>query len=259
MTQDIESFRADLKEYFNILEERDPDAELSPAGNWRMSCFENGVSLAKLVASDYFPLESKVVYDAAGAWGGHAYAFALNGPTCYISDLIDHRYEDLLKFVRSHKLNVHPFLADCLKIPLPEESCDVVIGLELVEHIPSVEDFAAEVARVLRPGGVCIISTPAKLKSVYEGEPHYGIKGLALLPFKLQGPIARGIFRKSYPYPIERQYLRSAKIIEPFARHGLTGESIVTGRWARIAESKPFLQGLVKQCFWRYIIIRKSA
>jgi len=167
-----------------------------------MSCFENGLSLAEMIESKYFALEGKTVYDTAGAWGGHAYAFALHGPKCYISDLIDHKYASLLPFVRSHDLDVHPFLADCLKIPLPAESCDVVIGLELVEHIPAVEPFAAEIARVLKPGGVCIISTPAKLKSVYEGEPHYGIKGLALLPFRLQGPIARGIFRKEYPYPI---------------------------------------------------------
>ena len=44
--------------------------------------------------------------------------------------------------------------------PLEEESFDVVLSLESVEHFDRPDLFVAELGRVTRPGGVLILSTP---------------------------------------------------------------------------------------------------
>jgi SAM-dependent methyltransferase len=45
-------------------------------------------------------------------------------------------------------------------IPCADESCDVVLSIEGVEHLENPYAFLREIRRVLRPGGLCIITTP---------------------------------------------------------------------------------------------------
>ena len=47
------------------------------------------------------------------------------------------------------------------KIPLDDASMDVVSALAVLEHLRDPVAFLAEVLRVLRPGGHCIVTTPA--------------------------------------------------------------------------------------------------
>lgn len=56
-------------------------------------------------------------------------------------------------------------------IPLPDASVDVVISFETIEHIADHEVMLAEFKRVLRPGGVLMISTPDK--AIYSDRPGY--------------------------------------------------------------------------------------
>lgn len=47
------------------------------------------------------------------------------------------------------------------KIPLDDASMDVVSALAVLEHLRNPFVFLSEVLRVLRPGGYCIMTTPA--------------------------------------------------------------------------------------------------
>jgi ubiquinone/menaquinone biosynthesis C-methylase UbiE len=51
--------------------------------------------------------------------------------------------------------------ADGVALPLSSESVDAVIGLDVFEHIEDDAAALAECARVLRPGGVLVLSVPA--------------------------------------------------------------------------------------------------
>jgi len=50
---------------------------------------------------------------------------------------------------------------DALDLPLRDASVDVVYGFAFVHHLPELEPFLREVARVLRPGGHCVFMDDA--------------------------------------------------------------------------------------------------
>ncbi len=57
------------------------------------------------------------------------------------------------------------------RIPIADASIDVVISFETLEHFTEHEAFATEVRRVLRPGGLLVISSPNR--TVYSEEAGY--------------------------------------------------------------------------------------
>lgn len=48
--------------------------------------------------------------------------------------------------------------ADVTRLPLADGSVDCVVGNSMLHHLPDVPEFLREVARVLRPGGVLLLS-----------------------------------------------------------------------------------------------------
>lgn len=54
--------------------------------------------------------------------------------------------------------------ADATALPLADESLDLVVALDVLEHIPDDDAAAAEIRRALRPGGSVIIAVPADPK-----------------------------------------------------------------------------------------------
>jgi SAM-dependent methyltransferase len=49
---------------------------------------------------------------------------------------------------------------DALRMPFPDAHFDAVIAAEVLEHIPDDEAAMAEIARVVRPGGLVAVSVP---------------------------------------------------------------------------------------------------
>lgn len=64
-------------------------------------------------------------------------------------------------------VNAHPqpnltFQAgDLTALPLPDASVDGAVAGEVLEHIPDHDQAVAELARVLAPGGFCLVTVPA--------------------------------------------------------------------------------------------------
>jgi ubiquinone/menaquinone biosynthesis C-methylase UbiE len=71
--------------------------------------------------------------------------------------------EKLLDMARLHygdRIELRQF--DAQAIPYPDRSFDIVLLLEAVYYIPSVEKFVRECRRLLRPGGKVLIATANK-------------------------------------------------------------------------------------------------
>ena len=60
--------------------------------------------------------------------------------------------------------NVEFLIGRCADIPLAEGAVDLVVSFETIEHHTEHEAMFAEIRRVLRPGGLLIMSSPDKLE-----------------------------------------------------------------------------------------------
>ncbi|MDE0017808.1 MAG: methyltransferase domain-containing protein, partial [Candidatus Poribacteria bacterium] len=54
-------------------------------------------------------------------------------------------------------------VADVRSLPYPDDTFDVVVAVEVLEHIPDPEIGLAEAMRVLKPGGYAITALPVQL------------------------------------------------------------------------------------------------
>jgi SAM-dependent methyltransferase len=76
---------------------------------------------------------------------------------------------------------------DLVQCPLPGDSVDAVVALNVLEHIKDHETAMAQIARILRPGGIAVIEVPAgpHLYDMYDEhlrhERRYTADGLATL------------------------------------------------------------------------------
>jgi SAM-dependent methyltransferase len=53
--------------------------------------------------------------------------------------------------------------ADARDLPMPDESFDLLVAFDVLEHIDEDHQAAAEIRRVLRPGGVALIAVPCDM------------------------------------------------------------------------------------------------
>ena len=66
-----------------------------------------------------------------------------------------------------------PFVrADARHLPLRSESFDMVVSFQVIEHLENPHPYLKAAARLLKPGGVALISTPNLLESDRENPFH---------------------------------------------------------------------------------------
>jgi SAM-dependent methyltransferase len=77
---------------------------------------------------------------------------------------------------------------DGAALPLPAASVDLALCSQVYEHVADADALAAEVYRVLTPGGVCFFSGPNRLDPI---ERHHGLPLLSWLPRPLADAYVR--------------------------------------------------------------------
>jgi SAM-dependent methyltransferase len=87
-------------------------------------------------------------------------------------DAID-LYRPALDYARGHvrdpRARFHEM--DACALTFPPESFDAVVSFEVIEHVEDPAAFLAGIRRVLRPGGVVVLSTPNGDLTMVDGKP----------------------------------------------------------------------------------------
>lgn len=73
---------------------------------------------------------------------------------------------EAIGYANSHyrRANLRYAVGDALRLSLPAASVDAVVSFETIEHLPEPPAFLAAVHRILRPGGLLIVSAPNALQ-----------------------------------------------------------------------------------------------
>lgn len=117
-------------------------------------------------------IKDKIILDAACGAGYGVKMFEIAGVRQATG--IDISAESI-RYASSHYQgpNTRFLIADILSLPFANETFDIVISFETIEHIPNGADWIRESARVLKDGGLLIISTPNRVlhsPGIYFGE-----------------------------------------------------------------------------------------
>jgi ubiquinone/menaquinone biosynthesis C-methylase UbiE len=85
---------------------------------------------------------------------------------------------------RYSKANLQFVKGSITNVPIPEnQSFDVIVCFEAIEHIEDHEALLSEVKRLLKPGGIFIVSTPNKEYEDDEEENPFHVKELTFQEF----------------------------------------------------------------------------
>jgi 2-polyprenyl-3-methyl-5-hydroxy-6-metoxy-1,4-benzoquinol methylase len=117
------------------------------------------------------------------------------GVGLYSKFLLDQGYKNIIgidintkslkfaeKFMKVKKI-------DCEKMDFPEKTFDVIIALNIIEHLHSPDKFLRKIKRILKKDGICVLSTP-------------------------NTTLLRGIFGKNPIHPSHLQYWNYSKFVK---------------------------------------------
>lgn len=69
--------------------------------------------------------------------------------------------EDIREHLQKKRSNVSRVIIDDMtQSQLPSESFDIIVAVEVIEHVPQDEAFVREICRILKPGGYAYLTTP---------------------------------------------------------------------------------------------------
>jgi ubiquinone/menaquinone biosynthesis C-methylase UbiE len=132
---------------------------------------------------------------------------------------LDHRFNlDLQRICSETGVRVFQVLASGEALPFRGDVFTSVLCLETIEHVSRPELLGGEIIRVLRTGGLCMLTTPPRLKYLFRRDPHFGILGLLLLPDRLQRLVVTHVFRRASgrDYDVQHIYCYAGSIARLF-------------------------------------------
>ncbi len=146
------------------------------------------------LTKEFIPDKNSAIVDAASASGSLLSQLSEVGYKNLTGvDIDDYRHEEARKF---------PFkkLDLCFdKFPWADNSLDAVISSQTVEHLENPFHFMREVSRILKPGGILIVSTPNpfhilnRLLFLRRGDIYHFLEGDNHITF-----FTRSIFKKTF-------------------------------------------------------------
>lgn len=124
-------------------------------------------------------------------------------------------------------------------LPYANEQFDVVVSLEVIEHLENPRKFIREVHRITKPGGLILISTP-------NNESITSLLSLVL----------RGYFSAFADacYPAHITPILTIDALRMFNEVGLTAPRIIWSQSGRMPGTKLYWPTLIGHCFgWKWV------
>lgn len=103
-------------------------------------------------------VKGKIVLDIASGSGYGTKLIAEHAKSVYGVDINQESVDYAKKHYNSKNITYKK--GDGESIPLDDDSVDIVVSYETIEHIKNYEGFLSEVKRVLKPNGLLLLSTP---------------------------------------------------------------------------------------------------
>jgi 2-polyprenyl-3-methyl-5-hydroxy-6-metoxy-1,4-benzoquinol methylase len=119
------------------------------------------------IASNY--INDKIVLDIASGEGYGSNIMSKKASFVYGVDIDNEAVQEAK--VKYNRENLEFLTGSTSQIPLDDNSIDVVVSFETIEHHEHHDEMMYEIKRVLKPNGILIISTPDKL--FYSDERNY--------------------------------------------------------------------------------------
>ena len=211
-------------------------------------------------------LSGRRILDVGSGMGGLATALALAGAEVWPLDF-NREYCRITRLRgRRYDLDLHPVNAAGESLPFPENHFDVIVCMDVLEHVQQPQKVLAEINRCLKPGGVCQLTA---INRFAFKDPHYHARFVNWLPRRLASPYLRlaGITKDNSRFADrqsleEMHYYRYAELQKLFAREGFA-ELLDSGEMKlkkRLSGWKGVLQqiGLLSLCYGTYRTLIKS-
>lgn len=141
-----------------------------------------------------------------------------------VSDITNTTAQELARRVPEADI----LIADAARLPFRDETFDVVVSSDLIEHLPDAGSHIAEVRRVLKPGGLYFLKTPNRLVA----EAYYRLRDLhdayfwhpsMFSPRELRDAFARHGFDVRFLRPARLTGAQLAKLPGPKSLRGIAG------------------------------------
>lgn len=121
-------------------------------------------------------IKGKRVLDAGSGGGSLSYLLAQAGAKVegveFDEKGVELARENLRSADRGRNLICNFTHGSVYELPFEKNAFDAVVSCEVIEHLQEPERMLAEVARVLKPGGIFVLTTPYRLTEIPQDENH---------------------------------------------------------------------------------------